>query len=241
MRLSCKLLIITCLTVHVPTISSTPSPKATGELLDFYSHRASYIDSRFQRGAHKALNHEIYHHREPVPSSAATSTLTSDTPQNGTLEAASASVISKHVAAPENDISIWKNQTQIACLKAMMAAHDVLPNPSGIAPCYNIPSFDKSTGSFTANLRLYAVSIPSDDWGSAESQGMNIGVSFAGAKFANPSPRHVMRGFEGTPIAMIDQPRAVTTRDTIVIPRYIRDLTFHGKITDYTLGGYLDA
>ncbi|KAI9763118.1 MAG: hypothetical protein M1840_000883 [Geoglossum simile] len=88
--------------------------------------------------------------------------------------------------------STWDQDTSAACTKALAALNGNTTNPSGIAVCYNLPYYDNTTGIFQADLRLYRVSDPRDEWAGVESQDVNAALSYAGAAIS-PSTRKMKR------------------------------------------------
>jgi hypothetical protein len=82
----------------------------------------------------------------------------------------------------------WNAETDAACnsaLTSMLQSN----NPSGTALCYNLPSLDTSTGTFTADMRLYKV---------ADASG-----SFEGVQLAE---MHVMATFPYATVTMMSTP-----------------------------------
>lgn len=75
-----------------------------------------------------------------------------------------------------------------ACQNAIKPLKSVV-NPSGMVACYNIPFFDESSGNFVADIRIYQVSDPRDDFAVIRSSEYTLEVSIPQATLS--SPRHL--------------------------------------------------
>lgn len=132
------------------------------------------------------------------------------------------------VTADENgavDITAWNAATDAACIKAL----SVLPrssNPSGNCICYNLPSLDMKTGIFEADLRLYRVSDPRDDFASVPPESVKVGLRYSGASVSPISEKELM----GMGL-LSNQTRKLTGRDnTASSPRLMQNYMFIGQI-----------
>lgn len=74
----------------------------------------------------------------------------------------------------------WEAQVTAAC----QAALSKLPqstNPSGTCTCYNLPALNTKTGAFEADLRLYQLSTPREDFAGIPANQVQVGLSYNGA------------------------------------------------------------
>jgi hypothetical protein len=79
------------------------------------------------------------------------------------------------------DTGAWDKDTTTACMKALATLAGRISNPTGMAVCYNLPFYDNTTGVFQADLRLYHMLDPRDEWAGVKSQDINVGLSYVGA------------------------------------------------------------
>ena len=97
-------------------------------------------------------------------------------------------VLAARQAAPGNnntddlqlDMVAWDAQTTRLCsdkLKTITKAS----NPAGIAVCYNVPVFNRDNWFFVAELRLYKVSEPDNDW-AAIGNDIGVGLDYRAAE-----------------------------------------------------------
>lgn len=75
----------------------------------------------------------------------------------------------------------WNNQTDAACATALSTLNGVATNPSGMAACYNIRNFDKISGLFLADLRLFRIAAPGANWTRLLVSSETLDVSYASA------------------------------------------------------------
>ncbi|KAG6003402.1 hypothetical protein E4U21_002077 [Claviceps maximensis] len=125
----------------------------------------------------------------------------------------------------EHDIAAWNTVTDTACTKAL----SVLPrssNPSGNCVCYNLPSLDIKTGIFEADLRLYRVSDPRDDFAGVPPQSVRVGLQYHGASVSSISEQELIA------MGLVkNQTRKQNRRDgTAGSPRLIQTYLFVGQI-----------
>jgi hypothetical protein len=83
--------------------------------------------------------------------------------------------------ASDADLQKWDEETKQACMKTLGDLNGQASNPSGIAVCYNLPFFDKKTGVFQAELRMYNVSAPVDPWAGVTAADVSMTLSYLGA------------------------------------------------------------
>ncbi|UKZ83142.1 hypothetical protein TrVFT333_010947 [Trichoderma virens FT-333] len=103
------------------------------------------------------------------------------------------------------DFTAWNNLTNTAC-QARLASLTRTSNPSGDCICYNLPMLDVTTGMFEADLRLYRVSDPRDDFVGVPPSEIQVGVVYKGASVTPMKP--VTSGSSSSP------PVNITKRDT---------------------------
>lgn len=70
------------------------------------------------------------------------------------------------------DLSSWRMNATQACANKLR--NTKVSNPAGIAACYNIATFSEDKWTFLADLRLFKLSAPDQDW---EEVGTNVEVS----------------------------------------------------------------
>ncbi|KAL6819048.1 hypothetical protein V8C43DRAFT_180853 [Trichoderma afarasin] len=103
------------------------------------------------------------------------------------------------------DFTAWNNLTNAAC-QARLASLTRTSNPSGDCICYNLPMLDVTTGMFEADLRLYRVSDPRDDFVGVPPSEIQVGVVYKGASVTPMKP--VTSGSSSSP------PVNITKRDS---------------------------
>ncbi|KAG5980282.1 hypothetical protein E4U55_004188 [Claviceps digitariae] len=141
-----------------------------------------------------------------------------------TIEATSKAVL----ATKENgtvDIISWNAATDTACTKALSVLSRS-SNPSGNSVCYNLPSLDIKTGIFEADLRLYRVSDPRDDFASIPPESVRVGLQYHGASVSPISEQELVS------IGLArNQTRQQNRRDdTARRPRLVQTYLFVGQI-----------
>ncbi|KAL9593930.1 MAG: hypothetical protein Q9219_007310 [cf. Caloplaca sp. 3 TL-2023] len=188
-----------------------------------------YLSRRIAQEAHAIINHEAYHQRDIIRSSPAESPTT--TPVIPPAASAKAQAITSSAGA-------WMNQTSAACMKSLTALNGKASNPSGLAACYNVQSWNTSTGIFEADLQLYRIAAATGDWVSLMNQAVNVGLSYSGATVAPKGGRNKKR--EGSPSATLTglpvPRRAGYRRAAADAPTLIQDMTFVGRINKDLLG-----
>ncbi|KAL9116803.1 MAG: hypothetical protein Q9187_006668 [Circinaria calcarea] len=128
------------------------------------------------------------------------------------------------------------NTTNLACLKALGTPNDQASNPSGITVCYNVLSFDNSTGAFQADLQLYQISPASGDWAVLQEQGMDLKLSYPSTTVAPIYNSSIVERANELnswlPISAVEGPELHRRTDS---PRIIADLSLTGSIDTSTM------
>lgn len=227
MRLSLACTVILFIAEQITLVHSLGRilPKPILDVSRVYRHR-EYIDQKVRRDAHAILNHALYHQRDVIPSPS-----TTDVPAAATSPAANSQASDK----PGD----WNKETEAACLDALSKMSDTPPNDSGMAACYNIRYFNKSTGTFQADLRLYRMALPTGDWASLNSPGMSIRLSCSGASLAVGDSKKAKRNGEmlsWPPIGRAARRAITLRRSPSPSPQKLQDLTIVGKVHDDQMG-----
>jgi hypothetical protein len=79
------------------------------------------------------------------------------------------------------NITQWNDNVLSSCSSALLSLNGVASNPSGIAACYNIPFWDNSTGVFHADLRLFTISQPTNEFTGISPADVKVDLSYASA------------------------------------------------------------
>ena len=145
------------------------------------------------------------------------------------LSADRLSPLTKAVVSADRNTA-WNNQTDMACMQTLTALNGTVSNPAGIAACYNIRTFDNSTGAFQVGLRLYRICPSSGDWATLKTPAVNVALSYTGASIATGSMNKVKRDRQ-----VLSWP--IDKRDPAGLPHILEDLTFVGKIHEDQLAG----
>jgi hypothetical protein len=130
------------------------------------------------------------------------------------------------------DTGAWDQDTAAACLKALNPFGGHTSNPAGMAACYNLPSYDSTTGVFQADLRLYHLSDPRDEWAGVQSQDVNVGLSYVGAAVsAGVVKRMALSEFVvAGPSAKRDSGSHVEERQDNPVPQMLQVFNYVGQI-----------
>lgn len=86
--------------------------------------------------------------------------------------------------------AIWNNQTDAACGNALSFLNGIASNPSGIAACYNIHTFDKTSGIFHSDLRFFRIAAPALNWTRLIVSSEALDVSYMRASIASLGTRN---------------------------------------------------
>ncbi|KAL8760679.1 MAG: hypothetical protein Q9184_003148 [Pyrenodesmia sp. 2 TL-2023] len=183
----------------------------------------NYIAHKVAHEAHAVINHQAYHQRDVVPSGPVSSSAA------GHVALPAASSEAQAVTAIP---STWRTQTAAACMGSLAALNGKASNPSGLAACYNVASWNSSTGIFQADLQLYRIAAATGDWMALMTQAVNVGLSYSGATVA-PTGNNRKRSQESpSPIATDSQTveRSRVPRAAAAAPIMVQEMTFVGKI-----------
>lgn len=223
MRLIIASSILLALVVHVesmPRIARVIPPRPMD--YNLMGHH-NYLARKSAHQAHAVMNHQTFHQRNVVQSPPAQSAAAAPTALEANASPAK---------APTSSPSTWRNQTAAACMQSLTALNGKASNPSGLAACYNIQSFESSTGIFNADLQLYRVAAATGDWVALMTHAVNVGLSYADPAVAPGNPNH-KREQElalGTPAEArkVERPRA--RRAAAAAPTMVQEMAFLGKI-----------
>lgn len=94
-------------------------------------------------------------------------------------EAASASYVPLNPDGTLNQTA-WSAKVHAACVSTLRMISRS-SNPSGNCVCYNLASLDTDEGVFAADLRLYRLSEPRDEFSGVENGELKVAVAFNGA------------------------------------------------------------
>jgi hypothetical protein len=78
------------------------------------------------------------------------------------------------------DIQAWNDAANKACQDALRSLQ-VASNPSGACVCYNLPAMDNTTGIFEADLRLFQLSEPRDQFLGIPPEKIEVELTYNGA------------------------------------------------------------
>ncbi|KAI4263922.1 MAG: hypothetical protein L6R35_007322 [Caloplaca aegaea] len=183
----------------------------------------NYLVRKVAHEAHAVINHQAYHQRDVAQSSPVSS------PSSGVLAPPAAS---PKAQAINSNPDIWRDQTAAACMVSLSALNGKSSNPSGLAACYNLQSWNNRTGVFEADLKLYRIAPATGEWVTLMTQAVNVGLSYSGAKVA-PRGGINKRATEilpRTPIAppMVNGSRV--RRAAAAAPSIVQEMTFVGMV-----------
>ncbi len=151
-------------------------------------------------------------------------------PDNGASEPA-ASTLPQSGQASQLDLQAWNDATSESCMAAVAAMSEA-SNPSGITVCYNVPFLDNSTGVFEAELRLYNVSPPFDDWAGVRLQDISVSLSYLGAEVQATENNFNRRSVV---------PSSLQKRQERSGPQPLKVLTYVGRINRDLIGPAMNA
>lgn len=131
-------------------------------------------------------------------------------------------------STPQMNVTMWNEQTEAACITALLMLNGIASNPAGMAVCYNLPYLDNSTGVFGADLRLYMISDPSGGFSDVPAQNVTVGLQYFGASVQTINPSELKkRDFSSWPSTKSESgmgKRAATT------PTLVQSYAFIGQI-----------
>ena len=202
-------------------------PEPSGNVALMHRHN-EYTDQRVRADPENILNHQDWHLRVVVQPP----TAQSNSPPRLTLHDNDLHLLAMTQAGQDDEDSAdWDQTTDEACISALDPMNGVTSNPSGIAACYNIESFDELTGAFQADLRIFQVSTPTDDWREASDDGFTIGLSYAQAtvtRISSQNPRKDSRHVWSSESDEVNQsPRL---RGKHIVTRKLGQMTLMGQV-----------
>ncbi|KAL2267885.1 hypothetical protein VTJ83DRAFT_5162 [Remersonia thermophila] len=103
------------------------------------------------------------------------------------------------------DMAVWNDAADRACQDALRSL-EVASNPSGACVCYNLPILNNVTGFFEADLRLYQLSEPRDQFLGIPQEKIEVELSYNGASVSEVK-QQTIAGLQARQ-APEDQPRA---------------------------------
>ena len=183
----------------------------------------NYLAGKSARRAHAVINHESYHQRNVIRASPS---------QSSAAPAIALPAASPPAKAAASSSDQWRNQTAAACMKSLAALNGQASNPTGLAACYNIKSFNSSTGVFEADLQLYRIAAATGSWASLMTQAVNVGMSYSDATIA-PSNAFRKRGEQKSPsieAGLGDVGTFRVRRAAVAAPTMVQEMGFVGKL-----------
>ena len=204
----------------MPRIARVMPPRPMDYTL--MSHH-NYLIHRTAHAAHSIINHQAFHERNVIQSPPVQSA-TASTPALATNASPD--------DASNSSTSIWIGRTKAACIKALTALGGEVSSPCGLSACYNIQSFDSSTGIFNADLQLYRIAPATGEWASLMSGAVDIGLSYTDASVAPGSPRQKrdQETLLGTSTEPSTPDRSWIRRMSAAAPTMVQEMEFVGKI-----------
>lgn len=108
----------------------------------------------------------------------ATATPTQTISASGT---AAAAIQSQAAADAARNVSSWEVQAQMSCMTAVMSLKGKSSNNAGLAVCYNVPYLDEQKGVFEAELRMFNICSPTNEFVGVAPSDMMVTLSYTGA------------------------------------------------------------
>ena len=246
----------------VDLISSVASPD--------YRH-PGYIDQKVRQHPYRNLNHESWHQRNvaSIPANAfmGPSNITSDiiavdeafilpatSPSNKSTNTSSSIEDARFSGLPEllqskktlgrdaETDATWDNQTDTACTIALDILHGIASNPSGLAACYNIRSYNEVTGTFKADIRLYQIAAPTDGWAHLQTSTESLDIKYNAAQITKSTGMH-KRGSISLDLSAFTEVQSEALylrRDRATPPNMLQGLTLLGMIVGDNLIASMD-
>ncbi|KAL8817771.1 MAG: hypothetical protein Q9223_003461 [Gallowayella weberi] len=183
----------------------------------------NYLARKAAHQAHAIINHQSYHQRNVIRESST---------QSFAAPAVAVPAASASAKAAAVSPSKWRSQTAAACMTSLATLNGQASNPTGLAACYNIQSFNSSTGVFEADLQLYRITAATGNWASLMTQAVNVGMSYSDATVA-PSNANRKR-WEATPSTTTSGSTGVgatrVRRAAVDSPSMVQEMSFVGKL-----------
>lgn len=177
-QLEMRLLAVAAVSVILVTpISALSAKNVLGNHAHIY--RRQEIEGAMYHDAGAVLARSSYQKRAPIPQQ---QTQTAD--GNGPDQSATASPGDVDSGGKFDEAAFNATATK-ACLGPLSSLTSVV-NPSGMAACYNIPFLDNSTGVFEADIRLYMISSPNEEFTGVQPTDLSLGVMIPKASLSNP-------------------------------------------------------
>jgi len=184
-----------------------------GGLPDATSHAARRPHTR-DAGFHEKLRREAFHVVERLDRRQST-----------------ASPPSMANSPTEADINAWNMQTEQACMGSLMNLKGLASNQAGMAVCYNLPFLDPATGVFEAELRMFNVSPPINEWVGVAPLDIMVTLSYLGATVQKANGALQRRA--------VDDPSKLVERQT-TMPQQLKVLTYVGQINSNLRGSQMN-
>jgi hypothetical protein len=126
------------------------------------------------------------------------------------------------------NVTEWDAQTEAACTTALSALNGNASNPSGVAACYNLPSLNYTTGVFEADLRLFVISAPVDDFSDIPAQDVTVDIAYSGASVSPVNSSSLRKRSE---TSLFSWPRGLDGRlKRAAVPVMMQSYNFVGQI-----------
>ncbi|MCJ1282205.1 hypothetical protein MMC26_001528 [Xylographa opegraphella] len=225
MRLWPAALAVFCFSTNILSTSAKISRRSLSDVATVFGH-AAYNNNRVRRKADVILNHAAYVDRRQ------------DTSGNPPAAASvrSSAVVAASTDSTSTDAMPTSTGTDSACIQALGSLNGQSSNPSGMAICYNVLSFDNTTGSFQSTLGLYQVSQATGEWASVNKSSINVGLTYPGATVST-SDNPVMKRDEMVSWPPVRRSLKILRRDSPVL---LSDMKFTGLVDD-GMGAYTNA
>lgn len=194
----------------------------------------NYLARNSARRAHAVINHEAYHQRNVIRASPSQSSAAP------AIALPAASPAPKAAASSDD----WKSETAAACSMSLAVLNGHASNPTGLAACYNIQSFNGSTGVFEADLQLYRIAAATGNWASLMTQAVNVGMSYSDATIAPSNANRKREEEEETPSttqAESDDVGRSRVRRVAAAPTMVQEMSFVGKLNGNVMGQVNDT
>lgn len=103
------------------------------------------------------------------------------TQAKSTTGTAVAAIQPQAAADAASNATSWEMQAQMSCMTAVMSLKGKSSNPAGLAVCYNVPYLDEQKGVFEAELRMFNICSPLDEFVGIAPSDMLVTLSYTGA------------------------------------------------------------
>lgn len=238
----------------------TPATESVSSVSSLVNRHTGYVDQKVRQNPYAVLNHESWHHRNVasghlndtsspsnttsdaivaeegsiLPDSAPSDDSTGASSSNSDTRLTDIPEVLQSTTATKKDGTTdekWNNQTSEACVTALSALHTVASNPAGLAVCYNVRSFNGATGSFKADLRLYQIGAPAQEWSRLESASEALDVSYATAQLVKSGSIHKRNSMVfDLYLNQGEASRTLHTKRSNDPPKMLQGLTFIGMV-----------